>query len=54
VLFEIATKNPGFTQDEPIGELGTRLTLPEWFEADRERIESRLPDVDFERAVETA
>jgi glyoxalase family protein len=36
------------------GSWETRLTLPEWFEADRERIESRLPDVDFERAVETA
>lgn len=54
VLFEIATRKPGFTTDEPVEELRTGLALPEWLEADRERIEARLPDVDFEGSVETA
>jgi len=52
VLFEIATKRPGF-DDEPIEKLGTQLALPEWLETDRERIEAQLPDVDFEGSVET-
>ena len=54
VLFEIATKRPGFAEDEPIEELGTRLTFPDWLEADRERIEAALPDVDFEGSIRTS
>ena len=43
VLFEFATPAPGFTADEPLAELGSRLTLPEWLEDEREAIEARLP-----------
>lgn len=42
VLFELATKGPGFTTDEPLDSLGEKLTLPPSFEAMREQIESRL------------
>ena len=44
VLFEIATDGPGFATDETAAELGSGLSLPAWLEADRERIESALPD----------
>ncbi len=43
VLFEIATDNPGFTIDEPLGELGSGLRLPKQFEASRDKIEKGLP-----------
>jgi len=43
VLFEFATPSPGFTADEDRDELGSRLALPEWLEADRDEIEARLP-----------
>jgi len=46
VLFEIATDGPGFTRDESVAELGSGLKLPEWLEADRERIEAKLDDFD--------
>jgi glyoxalase family protein len=39
VLFEIATKGPGFTTDEPLEHLGEKLVLPPAFEHMRERIE---------------
>ena len=42
VLFEIATDLPGFTADEPLESLGTRLCLPDWLEPDRDKIERRL------------
>lgn len=44
VLFEFATMGPGFDADEPVESLGESLTLPEWLEAERERIEAALPD----------
>lgn len=43
VLFEFATKSPGYTVDEPIAELGERLVLPEWLEDRRAEIEADLP-----------
>jgi glyoxalase family protein len=43
VLFELATDNPGFTVDEPIGELGTHLKLPVQYEPMRKEIEQSLP-----------
>ncbi|NHN40403.1 ring-cleaving dioxygenase [Halorubellus sp. JP-L1] len=43
VLFEIATTGPGFAVDESVDELGSRLTLPDRLEDQRERIESQLP-----------
>ncbi len=43
VLFELATDNPGFTRDEPLGELGTLLKLPKQYEPARKQIEKSLP-----------
>jgi glyoxalase family protein len=48
VLYELATKGPGFTVDDPLEELGSRLILPPRFEAHRDEIAERLtplPDV---------
>ena len=42
VLFEIATDPPGFTADEPLEGLGSRLGLPEWLETDRAAMEKQL------------
>jgi glyoxalase family protein len=43
VLFELATDPPGFTIDEPLDSLGTRLCLPPWYEGKRTAIEASLP-----------
>lgn len=45
VLFEFATKAPGYTVDEDIEELGSRLVLPEWLEDRRDEIEAGLPEL---------
>jgi catechol 2,3-dioxygenase-like lactoylglutathione lyase family enzyme len=45
VLFEAATDPPGFTIDEPLEQLGTRLALPPWLEPQRGRIAATLPTV---------
>jgi glyoxalase family protein len=45
ILFEIATERPGFTLDEPIEELGSKLRLPPWMEAARSQIEQVLPPI---------
>jgi glyoxalase family protein len=42
VLFEIATIGPGFAVDEPIDQLGERLSLPPNYEHLRERVEPLL------------
>lgn len=42
ILFELATDEPGFTVDEPIGSLGERLALPPFLEARRKEIEAGL------------
>ncbi|HSJ23709.1 MAG TPA: ring-cleaving dioxygenase [Longimicrobiales bacterium] len=47
VLFEVATDPPGFTVDEPVGELGSELRLPPWLEHRRERIAARLPVIRY-------
>lgn len=47
ILFELATNGPGYTSDEPLAALGERLVLPGEFEANREQIESNLPDVEI-------
>jgi glyoxalase family protein len=47
VLFEIATIGPGFATDEPLEQLGERLSLPPAFEHLREQVEpllTPLPD----------
>jgi glyoxalase family protein len=46
VLFEWATKDPGYTVDEDVESLGDRLVLPEWFEDQRAEIESQLPPLE--------
>lgn len=43
ILFEIATDPPGFTVDEPLEELGSKLVLPPWLEPERKELESVLP-----------
>jgi glyoxalase family protein len=43
VLFEIATDTPGFSIDEPVDALGSRLQLPPWLEPERSTIQRRLP-----------
>jgi glyoxalase family protein len=43
VLFEFATKEPGYTVDEDVDELGDHLVLPEWLEDRRDEIEAGLP-----------
>lgn len=43
VLFELATDQPGFTVDEPLDRLGSRLMLPPKYEPKRAEIEARLP-----------
>ncbi len=45
VLFEIATDGPGFTRDENVGKLGTKLTLPAELEEQRDLIEADLPEL---------
>lgn len=47
ILFEIATNPPGFTIDEKVEELGSRLVLPPWLEPDRKSLEKILPKVDL-------
>ncbi|ADV67391.1 ring-cleaving dioxygenase [Deinococcus maricopensis] len=46
VLFELATDTPGFTADEPIDTLGTRLALPPFLEPRRADIEAHLKPLD--------
>ncbi|MFC7139358.1 VOC family protein [Halosimplex aquaticum] len=45
VLFEFATKGPGYTVDEDVDELGEHLVLPEWLEDRRAEIEANLPEL---------
>jgi glyoxalase family protein len=42
VLFELATRGPGFAADEPPAEIGRRLSLPPKLEHLREQIEATL------------
>ena len=51
VLFELATKSPGYTVDEDLDELGERLVLPEWLEGRRDEIEAGLPELSLERST---
>jgi len=45
VLFEIATRPPGFTTDEKVEELKTHLVLPQWLESVRKDLDKVLPPV---------
>ena len=42
LLFELATDEPGFTADEPLDQLGERLSLPPFLETRRREIEAGL------------
>jgi len=42
ILFEIATDGPGFAVDEPLENLGERLSLPPFLESRRSEIEAAL------------
>ncbi len=42
VLFEIATDGPGFTVDEKPEDLGSKLSLPPWFQVRREELDQTL------------
>lgn len=42
VLFEFATKSPGYTVDEDLDSLGERLVLPEWLADRRDQIVAGL------------
>ena len=48
VLFEFATKEPGYDVDEPLETLGEKLVLPEWLEGRRKEIEADLPPLSTE------
>ena len=49
ILFEIATDPPGFTIDQKIEDLGSRLVLPTWLEPVRESIEKVLPKIELSK-----
>ena len=42
VLFEIATRSPGFTIDEPLDHLGEKLSIPPFLESRRPEIEATV------------
>nr|WP_199399088.1 VOC family protein [Halodesulfurarchaeum formicicum] len=46
ILFEFATAEPGYTVDEALEDLGTKLVLPDWLEERRAEIEAELPPFD--------
>jgi glyoxalase family protein len=57
VLFEIATKGPGFTSDEPKEHLGEKLSLPPAFEHLRAQVEASLtplPNLRLQAASKTS
>jgi glyoxalase family protein len=43
ILFEIATNPPGFTIDEKVEKLGSKLVLAPWLEPERKDLEKILP-----------
>ena len=47
ILFEIATEPPGFTLDESIEDLSSKLRLPPWLEPSRSDIEQVLPPINI-------
>ena len=49
-LLEIATKGPGYTADEPLEKLGSRLVLAPWLEPKRHEIEGALNELDRKNA----
>ncbi|GIO28721.1 ring-cleaving dioxygenase [Ornithinibacillus bavariensis] len=51
ILFELATDGPGFMGDEPYETLGEKLSLPPYFEAQREEIERLVRPIDTIRST---
>ncbi|WP_062109268.1 ring-cleaving dioxygenase [Bacillus niameyensis] len=51
ILFEIATDGPGFMEDEPYETLGEKLSLPPYFEAQRDEIEKLVRPIDTVRST---
>jgi glyoxalase family protein len=51
VLYELATREPGFTVDGPVEEHGTKLILPPFLEPRREEIAARLTPLPDPRAA---
>ena len=49
-LLEIATKGPGYTADEPLDQMGSRLVLAPWLESRRGEIEGALNELDMKNA----
>jgi glyoxalase family protein len=54
VLFELATRGPGFTVDEPLESLGESLQLPARYEPMREQLERTLTPLTNPRARASA
>ncbi len=50
ILYELATEEPGFLITGPAEELGRRIILPPFLEAQRDRIEARLTPLPDPRA----
>ncbi|GIN72779.1 glyoxalase [Bacillus sp. J14TS2] len=51
ILFELATDGPGFMGDEPYETLGEKLSLPPFFEENREEIEGLIRPIDTIRST---
>ena len=51
VLFEVATRDVGFTIDEPLDQLGLKLQLPEQYQQHRDQIELNLTPLVNPRAA---
>lgn len=54
VLYELATRLPGFTIDEPVGHLGESLKLPPQYEPRRAELEAMLPPIHLPAATPAA
>ncbi|MCT1575616.1 ring-cleaving dioxygenase [Oceanobacillus kimchii] len=53
ILFELATKGPGFMGDEPYETLGEKLSLPPFLESERDKIESMVRPINTTRSTKT-
>ncbi|MEA2362265.1 MAG: glyoxalase family protein [Thermoleophilaceae bacterium] len=51
VLFEIATRSPGFTVDEPLEHLGEKLSIPPFLESRRADIEATVRPLENPRVA---
>jgi glyoxalase family protein len=51
VLFEIATRSPGFTVDEPLEHLGEKLSIPPFLESRRPEIEATVRPLENPRVA---